>query len=289
LERIASMHKFMTRLFGFIKSTLHFLRIVCALIIILLALYWVQNLLHANWAWLGFIAPFFEWLLNSANKIYSISFDLFGTVFELKYLSAIIILVIASFALRFLIFGTSILEGLYNSAHFVCKKTEETIFNKKLQNDITNEQKKLLKYTVVIHTKIKSKYSYQEAKINIDEQNQLMNKFISEKLNVKSMLYQGGYMYSFNNFERIDLVLDVLFKVINSTAPLSYAICIQVGDNIEQLNKLIELKNFGKIVAASDTAYRYNFNSNKHYNLTQAGLFQYKDDTIELHEFKEVL
>lgn len=283
------MHKFILNFFGFLKSFVYFLRIVCTFTIVLLSFYWVQNILHAKWVWLDFIKPFFDSLLNIANSICPISFDVFGTVFELKYLSAVIILVILCFLLKFVILGLGVIEELYKGAHFVCKKTEEAIFNKKLQSDMTNQQKKLLKYTVTIHTQIKAKYSYQEAQINLDEQNQLMNKFIAEKLNVKPMVYQGGYMYSFNNFENVDKVLDVLFKVLNSTAPLNYAICVQVGDEIVQLNKLIELKHFGKISMASDTAYRYGFNENKRYQISQMGVFQYGQDTIEIHEFKEVL
>ncbi len=283
------MHKFILGIFSFIKSFIYFLRMVSVFCIVMLVLYWIQNLIHAEWSWLGFIKPFLDGLLELANSIYSISFDVFGTVFELKYLSAVIILVILSLVLKLLSFGFNVLEGLYKGARAVCKKTEEVIFNKKLQNDMKNEQKKLTKYTVTIHTQIKVKYAHQEVQVNLDEQNQLMNKFISEKLNVKPMVYQGGYMYMFNNFERVDAVLDVLFKIINSQAPLNYAICVQIGDNASQLNKLIELKNFGKITMASDTAYRYGFNEDKRYQLVQAGIFQYEGGTLELHEFKEVL
>ena len=40
---------------------------------------------------------------------------------------------------------------------------------------------------------------------------------------------------------------------------------------------------------ASDTAYRYGFNENKRYQISQMGIFQYEQDTIEIHQFKEVL
>lgn len=283
------MHNFILKLFGFLRSFIYFIRMMCVLCIIFLVLYWIQNLTHASWAWIGFMKPFLDGLLNVANQIYSVSFDVFGTVFELKYLSAVIILVIASLLLKLLSYGLVLLEGLYNSAHFVCKKTEEAIFNKKMNDDLKKEEKKLVKYTVTIHTQVKAKYAYQESKINLDEQNQLMNKFLMEKLNVKPMVYQGGYMYNFSNFEKVDNILDILFKVINSQAPLNYAICIQVGENAKQLNKLIELKHYGKISIASDTAYRYEFNESKRYQLSQLGLFQYEGGTLEVHEFKEVL
>lgn len=262
---------------------------ISVLCIILLVLYWIQNLTHANWAWLGFIKPLLDGLLDVANSIYSVSFNIFGAVFELKYLSAVIILVLISLVLKLLSFFVSMLQGVYESARFVCKKTEEAIFNKQLQAGQKWQQKKLTKYTVAIHTRLNVRYAYQESKINIDELNMQMNKFLTDALNTKPSVYQGGYVYNLDNFENIDTVLDALFKVINSQAPLSYAICIQIGDNQEQLNKLIELKNYGKITMASDTAYRYGFNTNKRYNVVQAGIFQCENRTIELHEFNEAL
>lgn len=283
------MHKFVLGFFNFFKSFLHFMKIVCVFCIIMLAFYWVQNLLHTEWSWLGFIKPFLDGLLEIANMIYSISFNLFGAVFELKYLSALIILIGLFFVMNLLILGTNILEGIYSSAHFVCKKAEEAAMNKALKNEVIKQEKKINKYSVVIHTEIKKKFSHQEINVNLEEQNKIMNKFMIEKTCVQPAILDGGFMYKFNDFDKIDNVLDVLFKIINSNAPLDYAICIQAGDDLEQLKKLISLKHFGKISMAADTAYRYKFNETHRYQTTQVGLFQCGDKTLEVHEFKEIL
>ena len=116
-----------------------------------------------------------------------------------------------------------------------------------------------------------------------------MNEFISEKTAVIPMTMNGGFLYEFMDFDKIDTVLDVLFKVLHSNAPIDYAICIQSGDNMEQLTKLSTLNHFGMISMAADTAYRYRFNETHRYQTTQVGVFQNGDRTLEVHEFKEIL
>lgn len=283
------MHNYVLKCFNFFKNLLQFLKIVCLFCILMLICYWMQNLTNADWTWLGFIKPFLDGLLDVANSIYSVSFDIFGATFEFKYLSALIILVASIYLVNLLVILTNILEGTYKSAHFVCKKTEEAIFNKKLKENIIRQEKQITKYSVCIQTKLKSKFSHRELKINIDEQNKLMNEFIMQKTGVKPTLYNGCYLYNFTNFDKIDTVLDVLFKVIHSNAPLDYAICIQSGDDFKQLTKLIELKDFGKVIIAADTAYRYKFNASHRYQTSQIGIFQNENKTLEVQEFKEIL
>ena len=283
------MHNFIIGFFNFLKSFLHFMKIVLTICIILFLLYWVQNLTSADWEWLGFITPFFAWLIKTTNKIYSFSFNFFGAVFELKYLSALIILTILAYSMNWVILLVNIIEGLYRSTHFICKKTEETIMNKKFKEDITREEKKVNKYMISVHTVIKPKFSHRELNINIDEQNKLMTEFIEKKLSMKPMFFEGGYLYQFDYFNGIDNVLDVFFKVLHSNAPLDYAICVQSGDDMEQLKKLISLKHFGKISMAADTSFRYKFNETHRYGTSQIGLFQYGNKTLEVHEFKELL
>ncbi len=283
------MHEFILKIFGFTKSLLYFLRLVCVFCILMLLLYWINNLASFNWSWLGFIKPFLDSLLAIANSIYSVSFNLFGAVFEFKYLSALIILILASLCFKLLDFSVNLLEGLYLSTRFLCKKTEEKFLNKKLQNDMEKEEKSLNKYTVVITTQIKKKFAHQELHINIDEQNKLMNDFIFSKTNIKPMIFSDSFIYKFKDFNDIDTILDTLFKILKSNAPLDYAICIQIEGNDNQINKLVELKHFGKITMAADTAYRYRFNASHRYQTSQAGLFQYDGGTLEVHEFKEIL
>ncbi len=283
------MHEFIIGIFNFVKSTLYFFRIVCVFCILMLLLYWIQNLTHATWAWIGFIKPFLDWLLEEANKIYSVSFDLWGAVFEFKYLSALIILVISSYVLKLVEFLVGVVENIYRGTRMLCKKTEQTLMNKQLHEDVKKEELKLTNYSLLIKTRIKKKFSHQEISINLDEQNKIMTDFIKEKTSKAPMSFGGAYMYQFNDFEHIDTVLDIMFKLLNSSAPLDYAITIQVGDNLNQLGKLLELEHYGQVTMAADTAYRYKYNTIHRYQTAQVGLFQTGEKTLEVHEFKPIL
>lgn len=283
------MHKLMLSFFNFIRSCLYFIRMVTVFFILMLTLYWIQDLLQADWGWIKIFAPFFDFLLAISYKISSYSFDVFGISFEMKYLIAVIILTAISYIFKHLDSLVDIIENFYKKTRNFLHKTEEFVINKQLQSDAKEEQSKLKKFNVHIQTELKTKYSNENLNINIDEQNKLMNDFLIKKTGIMPSKYKEGFVYQFYDFDKIDETLDILFKLINSEAPIKYAISIQVGNNIEQFDKIIDLKHFGKISMAADTNYRYKFNKIKKYKTAQIGLFQYKDDTLELHEFKENL
>ena len=285
------MHEFILKIFGILKSFWHFLKILCMFCILLLLAYWIQNLTKANWEWIGFIKPFLDWLLGVANNIYSISFNIWGAEFELKYLSALLILVAMCYVTNLLTMLTNIVEGAYKSTHFICKKTGEAFSNKKMQDVIEKQEKKICNYAITIHTQIKSKFNHVEININLEEQNKLLLDFLDKKFGKRAENFEDGFRYDFNDFNNIDSVLTVLFKVLHSTAPIDYAICVQVlsGNKMEtnELNKLIKLKHFGKITMAADTSFRYRYNEFHKFETSQIGLFQNENDTIEVHEFRE--
>ena len=283
------MHDLMVALFKFIKSFWQFMKIVIVFCILMLLFYWVENLTGGDWGWLNFIRGFLEGLVKIGDSIYSGSLNFFGAVFEFKFFNALILLVIAFYLMNLFIMITEKIEDIYDDSWRAYKKAEEKIMNKSLQDNVKKEEKKISKYAILIHTALKKKFSHKELNINIDEQNQLMNKFIAEKTGAHSMNYDGGFLYQFNSFEEIDAVLDVLFKILNSNAPLDYSICIQSGDSLPQLKKVADLKHFGKVTMAADTAYRYKFNTSHRYGTSQIGIFQNGDTTLEVHEFKEIL
>ena len=283
------MHNFVLKCFDAFKSFCHFLKIVCVFCIMMLLLFWIQNLVKGEWSWMGFIAPFLSWLLDVANNIYSISFELWGAVIELKYISAIVILVGFYFCINLLMMLTAVIEAGYRSTHFICKKTEEMLMNKSLKSDVAKEELKIKKYAVAIHTAIPKKYSHIELGVDINEQNKLLTDFIFEKLGITPIEFENVFLYQFDDFNKVDNVLQILFKVLHSKAPIDCAIGIQVGENIKQLQKLVNLKHYGKIVMASDTAYRYRFNTKHGFQISQIGLYQYDNRTIEVHEFTEFI
>ncbi len=283
------MHNFILGLFKFIRSFWQFMKIVIVFCILMLLFFWVETLTSANWGWLDFIRPLLESLVKTGNLIFSGSLNLFGALFEFKFAIALIILVACFYIMNFFIMLTNIVEDIYDDGRRAYKKTEEKIMNKTLQDNVKREEKKISKYMVFIQTTLKKKFTHKELNINVDEQNRLMNEFLAEKIGTIAMNYDGGFLYQFNDFNQIDEVLDALFRVIHSNAPLDYAISIQAGENLTQLKKIASLKYFGKITMAADTAYRYKYNTSHRYGTSQIGIFQNGDTTLELHEFKEIL
>lgn len=280
----------MSKIFGFLKSLLQFLKIALVFCMLMLLLYWTKNLANLDWGWMGFIAPVLDGFIGIGNMISSNSLKLFDAVFEYKYMWALIIMIALYYIVHFLHIGTEALEEAYSEGSKVIKKLEEKKFNESLQKEQADEQIAIKKYRIFVATSVKKKFSHLECNVNLEEQNKIMNKFLMEKLCITPTPYEGGFLYSFRDFNAIDNVLDVFFKLLSSNAPLDYVICVQIcagnpQQEKEQLKSLIDLKFENKISMMSDVAFRYKFNKAHKYGTSQLGMFQKGSDTVEAHEF----
>ncbi len=280
----------MANVFGFVKSLLQFLKIVLVFCMLMLLLYWTKNLANFDWGWMGFISPLLDGFLSAGKAISDGSLDLWGAIFEYKYMWALVIMIALYYIVHFSFIGTEALEEACNEGHKVVKRMEERKFNESLKQEQANEQTAIKKYRIHVSTSVKKKFAHLECNVDLDEQNKIMNKFLMEKLLVTPTAYEGGFLYSFKDFDSIDNVLDVFFKLLRANAPLDYVICVQVcAGNAEaekeQLKSLIDLKFENKISMMSDVAFRYKFNKSHKYGTSQLGMFQKGNDTVEAHEF----
>ena len=284
------MYKLTKGIFLQIKNLIQLCNIICAFLSIMTLFAWLENIIQTKWIWLDFVRPVVDNLTNFMNSIYSFSLTALGTVFDFKYLNTVILLFICIFLLKFFIKIIDEIENFYDNQHASFKKTKENLFNYKLMNDVKTEEKRISKYLVLINTRISKKFSHKEINVDIKAQNQAMNDFIFEKTNVKYLSYNDGFLYCYDDFEHIDKVLEILFKVLKSQSQLDYSICIQAGDNLQQLKKLSDLQHFGKITICADTLLRYRFNKFHGYGTKNVGIFQEENDkTIEVHEFYEII
>lgn len=290
------MHNIILEIFTFLKNFIYFIKVLAVFLMMTLILYWVNNTANFNWSWLDIISPTLDTTLALGHKICPISFEVWGTTFELKYVSALFLLLAAALLTELLSVGVDAIKNIYLSSRFLLRRNEEKIVNEGLKNDMIRRQKSMTKYFVVINTYEKERSVYQQqTNIDMNEQNNIMNKFIIEKTDVQPKHFEGGFLYEFNNFEKIDQVLETLFKVVNSKAPINYTVCIQIGTGTPRIDKdllktLIKLKYLGKIYMGSDTTYRYSYNSHRHYETSQIGLYQDGErGTMEVHEFKNPL
>lgn len=282
------MHKLILCCFNILYNIGNLFSILCSLSIIMITLYWIENIIKASWTWLDFIRPIFDSIINYINGFLPFFENIFGKFFDSKFLTAIIAFVILLVITKYILNKIQELQDVYNNIHFKYKINTEQNFNKNLAQKITKEQKQLSKYMVLINTKLKKKFSHEEINIDIDEQNKLMNDFIISKTGVQYQNFNGGFLYYFDNFEKIDHVIAVLFKVLKSSAPLDYSICIQIGADLKQIKKLSDLENFGKIIMCADTLLRYKHNQGHRFATECNGVYQKADGTIEVHEFKEI-
>ena len=164
------------------------------------------------------------------------------------------------------------------------------MFNKELEESVKVSEKAKKNYIMTIHTQRSRKASRIDMDVDIAAETKNLNAYISESIGNKSMLYLGGNMYRLNNIERIDKVLDVLFPLLHKKDSLiDIAVCIQVEDDLSKLEKLINMKAYGKIIMTTDTSYRYSLNTQKSYQISQLGIYQSGESTIEVCEFKEIL
>ncbi len=287
------MKKFISGSFNLLRNLFYLCKIFVVFSILMLLFEWVEHLLGTNWTWLNFIRPFLNSILGFSESINKGSMDLWGALFEYKYGIALIIFVVFYYIMNGLIYLTSMIEDIFANAYTLYKKVEEKNFNSTLQHNVIKEEMQIKKYSVAIKTQVKKKFKHQELNIDLNEQNILMNKFIIEKLSIVPKEHNGGFLYEFNDFNKIDFVLDILFKVLKSTAPIEYAIVIQAHSQPNQIypniDKLMSLDYYGKIIMLAETSFRYKYNKFHKYQTSQVGIFQSGEKTIEIHEFKEIM
>lgn len=287
------MHKGILKFFGFFRSTLQFLKIVIVFFILLHLLYWIQNLTGDE---IGFLKPFIPVLSSFVflgEMVSKDSLKLYDAVFEFKYAIALFFYLVLYLIVHLIFRASEATEEVYESGYRKVKEAEENAFNKQLVKNESEEQKLLKRYNIYVSTSVKPKFSHRELNVDLDEQNKIMNKFLMEKTGITPTKYEGGFLYSFSNFSTVDSVLPFFFKLLKSSAPLDYIICIQIlGKNLvkeeKEMKELISLKFVNKISACSDTVYRYRFNASHRYETSQLGLFQKDGETFEIHEFREM-
>ena len=280
------------KFFKFLKNSMDFVRIIILLIVILFLFYWVKTLTGSEMAFLNFAFPLLKCLVGMGNALFSGSTTILNAVFEYKFFGGLVILGIVYSLTNVGDFLIDRFEEYYNSGRLFIRKKQEDAMNASLQKELKVEQKKYKGYKVYVGLSVKQKYGQQLANIDIKEQNQILNKFLIEKLSVLPTTYDEGFIYSFGNFETLDNTLNVFFKVLQSSAPVNYFICVQaygvdfIKENA-QLKNMISLKIANKIIAMPDTIFRYQTNTYNKNGTSCLGVFKANDVSFEVHEFNK--
>lgn len=285
------MHKQIMKFFEFLKNCVQFIKLLIILLTMFFLIYWAEMLIGTNWAWLDIFDPFFNSLIRLSNYVlpyFNLPVD-YGRIYA--YALSLLILFGFYFITNGLFAIAEFFESRYLGLRKCVRKMEEDRFNKSIEKRHSDEMHKIKRFVIYVSASIKKRHSYQGSNIDLDEQYEIMNKFLSEKTGIKPTNFENGFLYSFDNFDQIDKVLPYFFKLIKSKAPLDYIICVQIIDSVlekmDQLKTIADLKFENKIVMASDTAYRYKFNDKCSYETSQLGIYQKQGGTYELVEFVE--
>lgn len=284
------MHKIVLKLFLFLKNCVQILKIFIMFSVLMLILYWIQNLTGDFWSWSSFMAPWLDLFIDLGNYIAPGSIEIFGTVFSFKYVGAIFLFLLLYGLVHLMFLGLCFSEICYEKSRKLIRKFEENCFNHSLENKNIKEQKKLNSYQIYVEARVKSGFMRKEYNINIEEQKNIMLRFLTDKTGINPEKYCNGFLFSFNSFEQIDEILDTFNKLLKSDAPLDYIICVQIKDEESQvenreLKHLISLEMLNKIITLANTAYRYGFNDVCKYEFVQQGVYQSDNKTFEVQEF----
>jgi hypothetical protein len=283
------MQKKQFNFFNFLRDIVHFVKIIILVILFLLILYWIQDLIGVIWKWFRPLLGFFNCFLDICEGISSNSLQIINTTFDYKYLVAIAILMVFYIITHLVYISIDSFENLYIDCSELVRKIKENRFNRKLRKEQILNEKKINHYKVFIQIQIKSEHLHEEHKTNLDEQNQILIEHLIKKTKVYPKKFEDGYLFSFETFNQVDLILNIFSKILKSNAPVDYIICIQTVDEVnnykEQLKSLINLKILNKIIAMSDTIYRYKFNETKEFETIALGVYQKGLTNFSVYEF----
>ena len=284
------MHKFTLFIFNFFKNSIQFFKILLIFNLMMLILYWIQNLTGIFWNWSRFMNPLLDFYLEIGNYVCPGKFEIFDTVFEYKYFIASLILMIVYYLAHLSYIILQKFEELYLDGRRAVNKIQENCYNISMEKQQIKEQEKIRMYQIYISLIKKTTVAFREQQVDLEEQNKILIKHLINKTNIQPQNFEDGFLFTFNNFSDIDEILDIFSKLPESKAPVDYIICLQIintdpKNEIKQLKALINLKIINKIITMSDTAYRYTFNKECKYELSQLGIYQKEGGTYEVQEF----
>lgn len=276
------MNQFFIKTFVFLKNSIYFLKIAVVFTFLAYMLYWIQILAGFDWKFLDFIAPLLDFYIRLGSYIFNGTTQILSTIFEHKYFGAIIVIGLLYLFVHILWHIIDFFQSMYEKCVCLIKKYEEKCVNSSLVKTQVSEQQNIKIFQIYVSISVKPQYSGKNCNVDIEEQKQILYKYLIEKTQAMPENYDNGVLFTFS-FRDIDKILDIFTKLPESKAPVDYIICVQAKgksngeEEKEKLKFLAKLKIYNKIITLADTTYRYNFNENCTYESSQLGVYQ-KDD-----------
>ena len=236
-------------------------------------------------------APFVDSILPLVNVLLSIvsSFNI-GLTETCEYIACLVMLftvyavflVIKKF-LETLILKTTRLRAL-------CIEFEDSQLNKSLKREVAGLNKDINKSLVYVELSPKKAPGLN---VVLEEQYQLLIKFLSSKLCVTPEKYKNGYLFIDVPIEKIDKYFECFFKALGSAAPVRYLFVVQAVEKnsykeaYKELDFLINTALFDHVIVSPTTKLRYEHNEICGYNMTVVGNFIYEDESQNVYEVRD--
>ena len=119
------MHNFILKFFNFLKSCLQFLKILIVFLIMMITLYWAQQLSGNYWAWASFLDPVLDVFLDLGDLITPGAITVFSVVFKLKFITTILIFILMFYFCNLIAKFFEKMEDLYSEGRKIIRKIEE--------------------------------------------------------------------------------------------------------------------------------------------------------------------
>ena len=286
------MHKLIIKFFDFMRNCVHGFSVLILAFVMLIVLNWIETLIKSHWTWMDLFRPLVDSFTSFSCLLMDGSFTMIDVSFELKYFAAVILCTVILGICKVCMNGLNLLQEIYENGRMAVKKMKEDNLNQLLQSKQIEEQKQYRSYMIYVSLTKGTVDKFNLQAIDLDEQKNLMNKFLIENLGITPETFEDGFVYRFNKIDDMDSVLETFFKVLHSSAPVKYQICICLNEHNEAqdiavLKKLISLNITNKICSLSNMAYRYRFLQKQGYNTSLLGVFNTENGSIEVHEFVE--
>lgn len=251
------MHKLSLKIFGFIKNFIDFLKILIVFSFLMLLLYWINNLAGYNWKFLNFIVPLLDFYLDLGERIFNGTTQLFAATFEHKYAGAIVVIGLIYLFVQILYWITDFAQNIYEEGRKFIHKIEEDSLNKSLAKVQLKEQNTIKFFQIFVSVRAKSKLLLRGQNIDLEEQKQILYKYLIEKTGVSPDSFEEGVVFTFK-IDDIDNILDIFSKLPESNAPVDYLICIQVQNenkavSLDKIKILSNLEIYNKVIFEGKT------------------------------------
>lgn len=170
-----------------------------------------------------------------------------------------------------------------------CRRFEDKQVNLSIHRSAKNMNKKISK--CMVYLELKKKEHLVET-VDLKEQYELLNKYLSSKVGVVPENFLDGFLYKFPDIEKIDSDIVYFFYAIKSKAPVDYMMILQVIEKSllvaqDEIQKLRSAGLYNSIIMSPTTSLRYEYNDARAYTNGIIGHYLCGNEEMSIYELKE--